>query len=263
MALPQDIIQAIRQHLENEVCPFYTEKDVNIDMNNFKKIIGLDADETRISVKDAERRLLLRSYQYDTVKMIQDWIFHETKYTVPEQLIQSVLPLSQPNIPVENVVILAKNMGAVLDTPSDIYMNTFLFAEKYGTYKSKQAETVKYMKYGNIGVSVRCTIETQWKDGFTHRAENIMAYTPNRSGWVHLFLLEDCVQFIISGIGHKDLWKYLSDPAFMRGAIYEKAHAYECYDDDYEKYDEILDSIRPVADIDNEINAILNGRNLH
>lgn len=262
MALPQDIIHVIRQHLESDVCPFYTEKDVNIDMNNFKKTIGLDTDDIRVSVRDAERRLLLRSYRYDNVKMIQDWVFRETKYKVSKQLIQSVLPLSQQKIPVENVVILAKNKGAVLDTPTDIHMNTFMFAEKYGTYRSKQEETVKYLKQGNIGVSVRCTKETKWKDGFTHRAENIMAYTPNRSGWVHLFLLEDCVQFIISGKGHQDLWKYLSDPAIMRGGIYEKAQAYDCYDGDYEKYDEILNSNRSLADIDKEINAILNGKNL-
>jgi hypothetical protein len=262
MALPNDVICIIQENLENEVCPFYTRKDVYIDIDNFKKSIGLTTTyRMDITTCDMKRRSDLKKNNYDNVKMIQDLIISEKKYKVPKRLLRSVLPLSQKNIPIENIVILAKNTDTVLDSRDDIHIDTFLFAKKYGNYECKQVETLKYLNYGNVGVSARCTIKgIEWKDGFIQRAEQIMTHTPNNSGWVHLLLLEDCVQFIISGKACNNLLEYLKVDAYIRGGIYEKAQAYECYYDDYEKYDEILNTNTSISEIDNEINEILKGR---
>lgn len=270
MFLPNDIICAIQEKLEKETCPFYTRVDVGIDVNNFKQAIGLPYDILNISKIDDTRRLKLRDNNYDNAHMIQRYIMIHTRCCVPKELITQILPLSK-EIPVDNIVIISKNKGIALEQQCDIDMDTFTFAQKYGTYECRQVETLKRLNYGNVGVSLRCRRDEEWNDGFMCRAEQIMNNTPNRSGWVHLFLLEGCVKFIISGHSHLssstdmgNMWELLSNISYMRGAIHEKAQAYECYGDYYDKYDDIMitSTHASLVDIDNEINQILLVRSL-
>jgi len=268
MFLPNDVMCIIQEKLYNQTCPFYTNKDVLIDVNNFKKELGLSYDNLNISKHDTIRRLDLKSNNYDNAKMIQHHILVHTRQHIPKSFIESVLPLSQ-NDYMYNVVTLFKNKGVGLEKHSDINMDTFLFVQKYGTYECKKVETLKHLKYGNVGVSLRCRRDEKWDEGFMFRAGQIMNNTPNRSGWVHLLLLEGCVKFIISSHSStsddgSEMLALLSNMSYMRGAIYEKAQAFECYGDSYDKYDDILDTshTRSLSDIDNEINKILLVRSL-